>query len=383
MAEKQRNERSSTRYEGVYQRESRVNKYKGKPDVCYSIDYRDPATGQRVRKSIGWRSKGVTAEFAHNARISLIANSNKEKFSEIVPTAQDVLTLEEAWTMYRLDWLEARQAASLRADTSNFNNHLKIISHLALSDITPHDIEALSASLLRAGFSAQTAKHVLGLIRRIMRKIIAWEKWQGPTPFCKVTMPKVNAMRKRYLSTKEAISLLDLLHKRSQRMYHMSLISLHCGLRFGEIASLRFYDIDFHSKTLLIRDPKNGKDRHAYMTEAVVNILRGINGAASSLVFPDRKGNVMREKTDVFNRCVAALGLNDGITDRRHKVVFHTLRHTFASWLAKSGSGQAVIAEMLGHSSLEMSRRYTHLMPDAKRDAAAAIDRMFSANEHE
>lgn len=95
----------------------------------------------------------------------------------------------------------------------------------------------------------------------------------------------------------------------------------------------------------------------------------------------------MAQVSDTFARAVDALGLNDlcrdgtstaKITDRRQRVVFHTLRHTYASWLASSGAGQAMIAELLGHSSLEMSRRYTHLMGDEKRDSGERISRILN-----
>lgn len=384
MAEKQRNERTSTRYDGVHQRESRVKRYKGKPDICYSIDYRDPATGKRLRKSIGWRSEGITAEYANSVRQGLLAKGTREKFSDAVPVQQDTLTLEQAWNLYRSDWLEARAGKTLTADTGLFRHHLHGLASKPLHMITAHDLESLAADMQRGGLSSQTAKHCLALVRRIMRKMIAWKKWGGPTPFADVEMPRTNNQRQRYLTPKEARAILEALQGISPRMWLISLISLHCGLRFGEIAALRRADLDFAARTIFVRDPKGGRDRFAYMTDAVFAALKDLAvDAPAALLFPTQNGGVMREKHDTFDNVVAALEFNRGITDRRQRVVFHTLRHTFASWLARGGEGQTVIAEMLGHSSLEMSRRYTHLMPDTKRRAAAAIDHMFSAMEHQ
>ena len=64
-----------------------------------------------------------------------------------------------------------------------------------------------------------------------------------------------------------------------------------------------------------------------------------------------------------FSRIVEKSGLNDGVTDRIHKVVFHTLRHTFASWLIQKGVTLEVVSKLLGHSSLQMTMRYAHLDP--------------------
>jgi integrase len=383
MPEKQHNERKATRFEGVYQRESRVKRHKGKPDICYSIDYRSPATGHRERKTVGWKSRGVTAEYAHAVRTALLGQAQKDAYSGIVPiTSQDVPTLSRAWEMYRADWLEARQTKTRKNDASIWR-YLQKLENRPLNQISARDLEGVSADIQRKGLSTQTARHALGLARRIMRKMILWNVWTGPAPFAQVAMPRVNNRRDRYLTPVEATAILDALRGLNPRMYLMSLLSLHCGMRFGEIAALRHADLDFTSKSILVRDPKNGHDRHAYMTETVRAELAALPPKSpSDLLFPGKSG-VLKEKSDIFDDIVKAWEFNAGITDRRQKVVFHTLRHTYASWLAKSGAGQTVIAEMLGHSSLEMSRRYTHLMPDAKREAASAIDAMFNAAHQE
>jgi site-specific recombinase XerD len=65
--------------------------------------------------------------------------------------------------------------------------------------------------------------------------------------------------------------------------------------------------------------------------------------------------------------------LNDGIIDPRHKAVFHTLRHTFASWLVQSGFPIALVSQMLGHSSINVTMRYAHLAPSQEHQAVEFI----------
>jgi site-specific recombinase XerD len=70
-----------------------------------------------------------------------------------------------------------------------------------------------------------------------------------------------------------------------------------------------------------------------------------------------------------FRQAVNICGFNEGITDNRYRVVFHTLRHTFASWLVQRGVPIHVVSNLLGHSSIHVTERYAHLAPDQGRAA--------------
>jgi hypothetical protein len=64
-----------------------------------------------------------------------------------------------------------------------------------------------------------------------------------------------------------------------------------------------------------------------------------------------------------------------------YKVVLHTFRHTFGSWLAMAGEGLQTIKELMGHSRIEQTERYAHLCPDKKRQAVHSLEKMFSIPE--
>ena len=99
---------------------------------------------------------------------------------------------------------------------------------------------------------------------------------------------------------------------------------------------------------------------------------------AKGLIFKDRNGKKMREISNVFERVTEKLGLNKNVTDQRDKVVAHTLRHTFASWLAMQGSPIITIQKLMGHSNLEMTLRYAHLSPSHERDAVLKLTQVKS-----
>lgn len=382
----QHNERKSTRFTGVHQRESRSKRHHGKPDTCYSIDYCDPQSGKRIRKTIGWRSEGITAEYAHSVRLGLLSHAKQDKYSGFAPQDEKkVITLDRAWALYHDEWLVPRHIKSAGTDKGIYKNHLAPWGgRKRLNQIMTYDLEALSAELFRKGLSAQTVKHVLALLRRIMRKMVNWKRWRGPLPFDAFTMPKVSNERTRYLTPYEARAVLEALKGLNARMWIISLISLHCGLRFSEVARLKRYDLDFENKSIHVRDTKSGKDRHAIMTNTVFEALNDFHALyPATLLFPTQRGTIMTEKYNIFDDVINAFELNAGITDRRHKIVFHSLRHTYASWLAMAGNGQSDIAELLGHSSLDMSKRYTHLMPDSRKKAAGTVDSLFNDAEHQ
>ena len=380
MGEKQQNERKATRFDGVYQRPSRTKKYEGKPDVTYTIDYYDPHTGKRVRKTIGNRSSGITAEYANSVRQSLLATARKEVVSGILPQeVKSIPTLGEAWERYKTNWLEAHVKSSAYNDTSSYNKHLKEheLHNRPLNKISVTDFEELTLQKRREGYAPQTIKHILALIRRIINKAKVWKMWRGDNPFDDFTMPEVDNERTRFLTEKEAKLLLDKLRDKDRKIWIMSLLALQCGMRFSEIARLVVRDLDFNHNTIFIRLAKNGRSRFAIMPQAVKQALQEwVQNLSGTLLFPNQANAIMHNIGRTFDEVVEEMGLNKGASGTRDRFVFHSLRHTFASFLAKNGYGQAVIAELLGHRSLEMTRRYTHLMPDTRHAAAGDIDRI-------
>jgi len=159
----------------------------------------------------------------------------------------------------------------------------------------------------------------------------------------------------------------------------MALLSLYCGLRAGEIFNLTWGDVDINRVTLTLRNTKSGKTRMAFMTEQVKKMFARLERRNNDdLVFPDRNGIRISRISNAFFRAVDDLGLNQGISDPRQQVVFHTLRHTFASWLVENGTDLYTIKELMGHSTLVMTERYSHLGQNTLQNAVRSLDRSLS-----
>lgn len=187
--------------------------------------------------------------------------------------------------------------------------------------------------------------------------------------------------------------MLARLKDRSPIWHDITLIGLHTGMRASEIFALRGHDLDFDQETINIDDTKNKHPRKAFMTSLVKEILlqrkpenpgdliftrkpKAVKPEAGST--QAQKKEPITEVSRTFDRSVDDLGFNKGITDTRQKVVFHTTRHTFASWLAIQGTPLHVIAELTGHRQMAMVQRYSHLSPDVKRKAVKMMEKGLS-----
>jgi site-specific recombinase XerD len=79
------------------------------------------------------------------------------------------------------------------------------------------------------------------------------------------------------------------------------------------------------------------------------------------LLFTDSNGNRMKRPSKIFTAVIDGLGLNQGVTDIRQKLTFHSLRHTYGSWLVDRGVPLYDVKQLLGHSTIELTQRYSHL----------------------
>lgn len=365
------------KYVGVFYRESASRKHNGKMAKCYYIYFKDDNRDQ-VWEKVGWDAEGYTAVMASQVRAERL---RALRHGEELPTRKKrEHTLDEVWAKYD-EWLETGKKRP-RDDRNLYKKHVAAwFAEKRLSDISPFHLEQMRMDLLKKGYAPATVKHCLVLARQIINKAIAWGMWDGENPTRKIKMPKLNNRRERFLTPTEAERLLGDLEMVSDRLHDMSLLSLHTGMRAGEIFGLRWGDVDLDNKLIHIADPKSGEARKAFMTQAVAEALQARKNGENHLeeyVFTANrgsgKGGKILEVSNAFARAVDRLGFNDGIMDPRQKVTFHTLRHTFASWLALRGTPILTIKELLGHKSLAMTERYSHLLPDHKREAVSQLE---------
>lgn len=364
-------------FTGIYYRESTTKRHRGKPDRCYYYTYKDGARKKHWVK-VGWQSEGYSADIARDERQRRM-KSDRNHASAL---SDKDMTLDKAFAQVLK--LANTKKETKANDEGLYTNYLKDkFGHRKLDSISVFEVEELKTDILNRGKSPATARHVLVLLSKIYNKISSLGLWQGVNPVKSVKSPKFDNKRVRFLSKEEADLLLTTLKQRERRStysYDMALLSLHTGARLGEIRALRWQCIDLQERRLTIlesgenAETKNKASRTAYITDELLPVLEKYERQPSEYLFTSPDGSQYKKcAPTTFRRVVDEL-FNGGVADRRQKVTFHTLRHTFASWLAIQGTPIFTIKELLGHKSIEMTMRYAKLAPDTK---VSAVQKLF------
>jgi len=380
--------KTATKMPGVRYREHKTRKYMGKPDMYFSIRYR--INGKLKEEGIGWASQGwnatkvsvVLSDLKRNHLTGdgpqTLAEKRELEYAERLRIEKEALKFSSYFKdRYYPEAKENKQPKSYKREKSLHKKWIKpVIGHMTFRDIKPFHLEKLKKVMRNAKKSPRSIQYALAVTRQVFNHAINNESFEGDNPVRKVSKPKVDNKRVRFLSLDEADDLLKEINGRSQRLYEMSLISLHCGLRAGELFDLEWGCVDFKNERLLLMDTKGGVNRSIYITKAVKDMLSQKEpGKPTDLVFPSRKGERIKEVSNAFGRAVDELEFNKGITDDRHKVVFHTLRHTYASWLVQNGVDLYTVQKLMGHSTIAMTERYAHLAPDNLKAAVRVLEK--------
>jgi len=178
--------------------------------------------------------------------------------------------------------------------------------------------------------------------------------------------------RTRYLTEEEEARLLASFNGPREHLRPVVILAIYTGMRRGEILSREWRHIDFGLGVIRVTRTKTGRDRSIPMNEVVRAELLKLHAATGGVgpVFPSMKtGEALVEIKKGFAAARAAAGTPD--------LHFHDLRHTFGTRLAANGASPFTIAELLGHSDLRMTRRYTHATSQSLR---AAVNSLASEN---
>ncbi|NDV24303.1 site-specific integrase [Desulfovibrio sp. JC022] len=386
---------TSAKYPGIRWYEHSTRKHGPRPDRCFGLRYSH--NGKRYQPTLGWASAGWTeakaaltlAELKENIRtgegcISLTEKrelAEKKREEKAIKKAKDKkasVTYSQFWEKYYWPQQKHKAKGSVRTEEGLYRNWIApFIGDMPLSEVRPKDIEKIKTALLKKKRATSTIKYTFGTISHLWNMARRDEYVHGDSPTTKISVPKHDNRRERFLTPEEAKTLLAELKQHRGHTHDMALLALRCGLRFGEIAALTWHDLDLEGKKLSIRDTKGKVNRQAYLLSDTLEMLSSRfdehKGPDSDLIFPSRNGKVMDTVSNIFPRIVNPM-FNEGVTDKRLRVYFHTLRHTFASWLVQRGVDLYSVKELMGHEDFKMTQRYSHLSPDGLMRAVEVLE---------
>lgn len=385
---------------GVRYREHATRKHGKRPDRYWCIQYR--LRGRMINEAVGWWSAGASQAECENLLSKLRENHRSgqgpQTLKEMRLEGQKKREAEEA----------AREAARNRdvtligffedkylplakmnknpytvyTESHDVRRRLAPMADWPMSTIKPDDLERLVvAPMIEEGKAPRTIKRALDTLSVIWNTAKRMGVVTGDSPVTAAKRPRQDNKRVRFFSRPEAASLLSLLKADCIDTHDICLLSLLAGLRLGECLSLVWADVNLDDGTIFVKDTKTRRDRHAYVIAELREMFRRrLNGQAKSApVFANALGQVPNYSHlwKTFTWAVNQLGLNDGITDRRQKLVIHSCRHTFASWLVQSGKPLYTVSQLMGHSNIAMTMRYAHSAPDTQRAAAMGLEGAF------
>jgi len=248
----------------------------------------------------------------------------------------------------------------------NVRQHLiwwkRELGHCLLSDIKPSHIAQKRDELLsqdtffkKPRSSTTVVRYIASLSHAFSIAVKEWE-WMDENPVCKINKPKLPQGRIRFLNESEKNRLLETCKQsNSSCLYPIVVLALTTGMRKGEILTLTWDDIDFQRGAILLHTTKNGERRLIPLIGLSLELIKKLNVDHSNLlVFPSPSNP--NQPLDIRSAWERALRKADIINFK-----FHDLRHKAASYLAMNNASLIEIGTLLGHKTVQMTKRYAHL----------------------
>lgn len=184
-----------------------------------------------------------------------------------------------------------------------------------------------------------------------------------------ISLLNIDNAREKFL-TKEEIKILYENSKNDETLYLLFKLALNTGGRLATLLNICKKDIDFTHNLITLKDFKNNSTYKAFLTENLKALLeiRTIHLKMDDKLFVSNPERRLRSMLDeLFNKDI-------NTNDRKNKVVFHSLRHTFASHLAINGTPIFTIQKLMNHKDIRMTLRYAKLSPDSGRESILSLD---------
>ncbi len=265
-------------------------------------------------------------------------------------------TLADLLERYTTEVLGAKWPATARKQATHVAWWQQQLGATRLTEVTPARLTTCRDQLARTRAPATVNSYLAALSHALTIAVTEWQ-WLDASPMRRVRRLREPRGRVRFLSAEERARLLHACRASANRfLYPVVVLALATGARKMELLGLTWADVDLRRAQITLQHTKNRERRvlpltgHAFEAVQQLATRRRID---TPLLFPGAAG---RHPLDIRYAWAQAVR-EAGITDFR----FHDLRHSAASYLAMTGASVIEIAEILGHKTMQMVKRYTHL----------------------
>lgn len=365
-------------YAGVFYVETtRVNS--SQAERVYYIRYR--RDGKLVEEKAGYQYRdNMTPAKAAGMRAARIEKRESNNAERRVREKQERIARQERSTVSDIFYAyqESKPDRNWATDRSLYRHYLlSVVGQKAPCELATADMDAIRTSMFKAGKSAQTVKHALALVKRIIR--FGVKRGMTPMPdssrLC-IELPKVDNVKTEVLTPAQLAALLRALNEEDDPLLTgLVRLAMCTGMRRGSLLGLQWKDIDFERGFITLEGAHAKKKQTSVipMNAQARHILENVPHTSSPFVFPGKNDD--RPRVDI-NRFMRRLKVKAGLPEDFRPL--HSLRHTFASYLASSGQvSMYELQKLLTHESPQMTQRYAHLHDEALQRASGAIEVMF------
>lgn len=351
----------------------------------YQIDYFDPA-GKRVRKTF---KKKKDAEAELGKRVSLKAEG---RYLDVKKDC--VTTFGELIKKYTENFEKQRSFENWKElCLNNFKEYFgesTILANIRYVDLETYK-NRLKQSITRRGTirTIASVNREMSCLRHLLHKSVEWEMIeQSPFGRGKSMQEKENNARIRYLDKDEIARLLNTC---SPHLRSIVICALNTGMRRGELLGLKWSQIN--NGFIYLRETKTNESRQVPVNStlaALLEALRKQRTVGSEYVFTfsrkdkkkkDAKGMLLNLIQNEPGNRINSVKVSFAAAVRRSKIPdfrFHDLRHTFASHFVMRGGSLKDLQEILGHKTMTMTLRYSHLSQDHKMKAINLLNGLTS-----
>jgi len=251
-----------------------------------------------------------------------------------------------------------------------------------MSEITAKHIKQYQAKRLeeaahnkKTNISPSTVNREIAIIRNMFNMGIEWGDFVDNPVTKGIMFNEKDYARNRFLSQDEAAKLYNELNG---HLKPIVIVTLNTGMRLGEVLNLKWKDCNFEQRRIYLPKTKTGKKEKPMNQIVYDTLVAWQKHPTSDYVFchpadtphAGFSGKPFGSIKTAWNKAIERAGISN--------FRFHDLRHTFASYLVMSGADMKTVSELLGHKTMTMTERYSHLSDSHKQKAVERLSTNFS-----